>query len=58
MGTGMSHNQKSFLIAGIIFYLGAQEINKHVQNVYKIEKVLRTVIGVIFVVIGLYLFIS
>jgi cytochrome c-type biogenesis protein len=43
--------------SAVLFYLGAQEINKHVQNVYKFEKVLRTVIGVIFVVIGLYYFI-
>jgi sulfite exporter TauE/SafE len=31
-----------------------QELNRHVQNVQKIERVLRTFIGVIFVVIGLY----
>ncbi|MBA7550756.1 hypothetical protein ES705_43279 [subsurface metagenome] len=53
LGTGIP-----VIIFAVLFYLGAQEINKHVQNVYKIEKVLRTVIGVIFVVIGLYLFIS
>ncbi len=53
LGTGIP-----VIIFAVLFYLGAQEINKHVQNVYKIEKVLRTVIGVIFVVIGLYYFIS
>jgi cytochrome c-type biogenesis protein len=42
------------IIFSILFYLGVQELNKHVQNVYKFEKVLRKVIGVIFVVIGLY----
>ncbi len=52
LGTGIP-----VIIFAVLFYLGAQEINKHVQNVYKFEKVLRTVIGVIFVVIGLYYFI-
>jgi len=52
LGTGIP-----VLIFSILFYLGAQELNKHVQNVYKFEKVLRKVIGVIFVVIGLYYFV-
>jgi cytochrome c-type biogenesis protein len=42
------------LIFSVLFYLGVQELNKHVQNVSKFEKTLRKVIGVIFVVIGLY----
>jgi cytochrome c-type biogenesis protein len=49
LGTGIP-----VIIFSILFYLGVQELNKHVQNVYKFEKVLRKVIGVIFVVIGLY----
>jgi cytochrome c-type biogenesis protein len=49
LGTGIP-----VLIFSVLFYLGVQELNKHVQNVYKFEKVLRKVIGVIFVVIGLY----
>lgn len=52
LGTGIP-----VIIFSILFYLGVQELNKHVQNVQKIEKVLRKVIGVIFVVIGLYYFI-
>ncbi len=52
LGTGIP-----VLIFSILFYLGVQELNKHVQNVYKFEKVLRKVIGAIFVVIGLYYFI-
>ena len=52
LGTGIP-----VIIFSILFYLGVQELNKHVQNVQKIEKVLRKVIGVIFVVIGLYYFV-
>ena len=52
LGTGIP-----VIIFSILFYLGVQKLNKHVQNVYKFEKVLRKVIGVIFVVIGLYYFI-
>lgn len=53
LGTGIP-----VLIFAFLFYLSAQEINKHILNAYKIEKVLRTFIGVIFVVIGLYYFIA
>jgi cytochrome c-type biogenesis protein len=49
LGTGIP-----VIIFSILFYLGVQELNRHVQNVQKIERVLRTFIGVIFVVIGLY----
>lgn len=49
LGTGIP-----VLIFSLLFYLGVQELNRHVQNVQRIEKVLRNSIGVIFVVIGLY----
>ena len=49
LGTGIP-----VIIFSLLFYLGAQELNRHVQNVYKFEKVLRKAIGVVFVVIGLY----
>jgi cytochrome c-type biogenesis protein len=49
LGTGIP-----VIIFSLLFYLGVQELNKHVQNVYKFEKVLRKAIGVVFVVIGLY----
>jgi cytochrome c-type biogenesis protein len=49
LGTGIP-----VIIFSLLFYLGVQELNKHVQNVQKIEKVLRKAIGVVFVVIGLY----
>jgi len=45
------------IIFAVLFYRGAHEINKHIQNVYKFERILRTFIGIIFVVIGLYYFI-
>ena len=49
LGTGIP-----VILFSLLFYLGVQELNRHVQNVQKIEKVLRKVIGLIFVVIGLY----
>ena len=52
LGTGIP----VLLFAGL-FYFGAQGINRHVQNVSRLEKILRKVIGVIFIVIGLYLII-
>ena len=52
LGTGLP----VLLFAGL-FYFGAQGINRHVQNVSRFEKILRKVIGVIFIVIGLYLII-
>jgi len=52
LGTGLP----VLLFAGL-FYFGAQGINRHVQNVSRLEKILRKVIGVIFIVIGVYLII-
>jgi cytochrome c biogenesis protein CcdA len=52
LGTGLP-----VLLFASLFYFGAQEINRHVQNVSRLEKILRKVIGVIFIVIGLYLII-
>jgi len=52
LGTGLP----VLLFAGL-FYFGAQGINRHVQNVSRFEKILRKVIGVIFIVIGVYLII-
>lgn len=49
LGTGIP-----VIIFSVLFYLGVQELNRHVQNVQKIERVLRKAIGVVFVVIGLY----
>lgn len=49
LGTGIP-----VIIFSLFFYLGVQELNKHVQNVHKIERALRKVIGLTFVVIGLY----
>jgi len=49
LGTGLP-----VLIFSGLFYRGVKELNKHVQNVSKVEQVFRTLIGLIFVVIGLY----
>jgi cytochrome c-type biogenesis protein len=50
LGTGIP-----VLIFSLLFFLGVQELNKHVQNVYKLERILRQVIGLIFVALGLFL---
>lgn len=52
LGTGIP-----VLLFACLFYFGAQEINRHVQNVSRFEKILRKFIGVIFIVTGLYLII-
>ena len=52
LGTGVP-----VLLFACLFYFGAQGINRHVQNVSRFEKILRKVIGVIFIVIGVYLII-
>jgi len=43
------------LIFSLFFFLGVQEMNKHVKNVYKLERLLREVIGLLFLALGLYL---
>ncbi|MBN1455837.1 MAG: sulfite exporter TauE/SafE family protein [Methanomicrobia archaeon] len=50
LGTGIP-----VLIFSLFFFLGVQEMNKHVKNVYKLERLLREVIGLLFVALGLYL---
>ena len=48
-GTGLP-----VLIFSLLFFLGVQELNKHVQQISKVERVLSKAIGVLFVVTGLY----
>ena len=50
IGTGIP-----VLVFAGLFYFGSKEINKHMHNVSRFEKILRKLIGVIFVAIGIYL---
>lgn len=43
------------LVFATLFYIGSKNINKHMQNVSRFEKILRKFIGVIFIAIGGYL---
>jgi len=52
LGTG-----SPVLVFATLFYFGSKEINKHMYNVSRFEKILRKFIGVIFVAIGVYLII-
>lgn len=52
VGTGIP-----VLIFAGLFYFGSKELNKHVRNVSRVEKILRNFIAVIFIVIGVYLII-
>lgn len=50
LGTGIP----VLIFAGLL-YFGSKQLNKHLQNVSKLEKILRKFIGVIFIVIGIYM---
>lgn len=52
LGTGIP-----VLVFAGLFYFGSKQINKHLQNVSKLEKILRKFIGIIFTAIGIYMLI-
>ncbi len=52
IGTGIP-----VFVFACLFYFGSKEINKHMQNVSRVEKILRKFVGILFIAIGAYMII-
>lgn len=50
LGTGIP-----VLVFAVLLYFGSKQINKHLNNVSKLEKILRKFVGVVFIIIGIYM---